>query len=126
MAGVDLTTVRDLLGHSDIKMTLRYSHLAPSHKKTAVNVLDSIINLKPTAQLLHNLPISGNKKALRSDEKNAKCLELLGGAERDRTVDLLTASQALSQLSYSPRKSSTYKKLTYLKYLKIKHLHILR
>ncbi len=26
----------------------------------------------------------------------------LGGAERDRTVDLLTASQALSQLSYSP------------------------
>ena len=28
-----------------------------------------------------------------------------GGAERDRTVDLLTASQALSQLSYSP----TYK-----------------
>ena len=25
-----------------------------------------------------------------------------GGAERDRTVDLLTASQALSQLSYSP------------------------
>jgi hypothetical protein len=26
----------------------------------------------------------------------------IGGAERDRTVDLLTASQALSQLSYSP------------------------
>ena len=50
MAGVDLTTVRDLLGHSDIKMTLRYSHLAPSHKKTAVNVLDSTINVKSTAQ----------------------------------------------------------------------------
>jgi hypothetical protein len=29
-------------------------------------------------------------------------LIILGGAERDRTVDLLTASQALSQLSYSP------------------------
>ncbi len=28
--------------------------------------------------------------------------ELLGGAERDRTVDLLNAIQALSQLSYSP------------------------
>jgi hypothetical protein len=27
------------------------------------------------------------------------------GAERDRTVDLLTASQALSQLSYSPSKT---------------------
>jgi hypothetical protein len=27
---------------------------------------------------------------------------ILGGAERDRTVDLLNAIQALSQLSYSP------------------------
>jgi hypothetical protein len=27
---------------------------------------------------------------------------LAGGAERDRTVDLLLAKQALSQLSYSP------------------------
>jgi hypothetical protein len=29
-------------------------------------------------------------------------LNRLGGAERDRTVDLMTASHALSQLSYSP------------------------
>jgi len=40
MAGVDLNTVRELLGHSDIKMTLRYSHLAPEHKAAAVAVLD--------------------------------------------------------------------------------------
>lgn len=39
MAGVDLNTVRELLGHADIKMTLRYAHLAPEHKARAVEKL---------------------------------------------------------------------------------------
>ena len=43
MAGVDLTTVRELLGHKDIKMTLRYAHLAPSHKVKAVDILDKTL-----------------------------------------------------------------------------------
>jgi hypothetical protein len=34
--------------------------------------------------------------------KQGKCLILNGGADRDRTDDLLNAIQALSQLSYSP------------------------
>ncbi len=55
MAGVDLTTVKELLGHKDFKMTLRYSHLAPSHKVKALDVLDNTLNGKPTIQKLYNL-----------------------------------------------------------------------
>ncbi|MDL2264151.1 site-specific integrase [Synergistaceae bacterium OttesenSCG-928-I11] len=39
MMGVDLNTVRELLCHSDMKMTLRYAHLAPTVKKSAVEML---------------------------------------------------------------------------------------
>jgi len=40
MSGVDLVTVKELMGHTGISMTLRYSHLAPEHKAQAVAKLN--------------------------------------------------------------------------------------
>ena len=41
MGGIDLNTVRELLGHGDMKMTLLYAHLAPEHMAQAIRVLDT-------------------------------------------------------------------------------------
>jgi integrase len=43
MAGVELITIKELLGHKDVTMTLRYAHLAPAQKRRAVDVLNGIL-----------------------------------------------------------------------------------
>jgi len=40
-AGVSLKATQELLGHSDVRMTLRYAHLAPSALRSAVEVLEN-------------------------------------------------------------------------------------
>ncbi len=44
MAGVDLMTVKEFLGHKDLKMTLRYTHLAPDYKRAAISRLDTYMD----------------------------------------------------------------------------------
>jgi integrase len=52
--GVPLNTVRDLLGHSTVQMSLRYAHLAPDQRREAVAKL----NEKPILALTLRLPWS--------------------------------------------------------------------
>jgi integrase len=41
MAGADLTTVKELMGHKTLAMTMRYAHLSTAHRVAAVRMLDA-------------------------------------------------------------------------------------
>ncbi|MBI1805090.1 MAG: site-specific integrase [Ignavibacteriae bacterium] len=57
-SGVSLKATQELLGHSDIRMTMRYAHLAPSALREAVLVLDQPV-LEGVGQPVGNaLPVA--------------------------------------------------------------------
>jgi integrase len=41
MAGVPLRTIAEILGHRDMRMTIRYAHLSPQHLRDAMRALDA-------------------------------------------------------------------------------------
>ena len=53
--GVPLNTVRDLLGHGSVGMSLRYAHLAPDQRREAVSKL----NERPLLTLTMRLQWAG-------------------------------------------------------------------
>jgi integrase len=50
MAGVDLRTIAELMGHKKIQMTMRYSHLGKSHKQDAIDRLSAFNALETQRQ----------------------------------------------------------------------------
>ncbi len=67
MSGVDPMTGKELLGHTTLTMTIRYSHLAPDHRMRAIQTLDSAYptdtitdtvensGIDPLAQVVENI-----------------------------------------------------------------------
>jgi len=82
MAGIDLKTVQELLGHKTFEMTLRYAHLSQDHKRWAINVLghrlDTIwtpedkkakkLELSPSLELRYNEDWEGYNEAAKSPD----------------------------------------------------------
>jgi integrase len=54
MAGVDLRTVQELMGHKNMTMTLRYAHLAEQHQKDAIERLVRAPKQAPAAVVRSN------------------------------------------------------------------------
>ncbi len=55
MAGVDLITVQQLMGHESLAMVLRYAGLAPNHKVKALEMLDNTLFGNQSIQKVYNL-----------------------------------------------------------------------
>jgi integrase len=60
MQGVDLRTVQQVMGHKDIKMTMRYSHLSPEYVHEAIERLDNLWTLFGHQQPVANDGMSHN------------------------------------------------------------------
>jgi len=79
MAGIDITTVKTLLGHKTLTMTLRYSHLAPSHTQNALSVLDAALSSPNYTKTIQ----SGFRYEKRDPADMAKSLIFHGGPSQN-------------------------------------------
>lgn len=52
MAGVDLKTVMEIMGHKSHRMAMRYQHPAPDHKLNAVKILDEVPSVFTTGDVV--------------------------------------------------------------------------
>jgi len=93
MAGVDIRTVQELMGHHSIAMTLRYSHLSPAHQLDAVQKLNAATGTTTGT----------SAEPSRSPERPAQQVvgnsQRIGGRCRARTCDPRRVKPMLFQLS---------------------------
>ena len=47
-------TVKELLGHATLTMTMRYTHLAPDHRMRAIKILDSAYRTDTKSDTVEN------------------------------------------------------------------------
>ncbi len=70
MAGIDLVTVSEILGHSDIKMTMRYAHPTPENRRRAVEALAAVFSRESNDMDTYRTPAPKDMPATRSLSTN--------------------------------------------------------
>ena len=91
MAGVDIRSVQELMGHSTIIMTMRYAHLSPSHLRTAVNKASLGVIAIKTGSATGSKTGSNTNEVIRDERRGIAevpkiSMGMIGGAERGRTA----------------------------------------
>jgi len=62
MRGGRLQALQAILGHADIKMTLRYAHLAPEHLRSEMAATERAPVLPATAEIQQNAQLVGSAR----------------------------------------------------------------
>jgi integrase len=70
MNNTGLAVVKELLGHKDIKMTMRYSHLSPEYKVRAISNLENTLFSKDEKPSTVTIPSTVDRKGLTEGVKN--------------------------------------------------------
>jgi hypothetical protein len=60
MRGGSLYGLKEILGHSDLKMTMRYAHLSPQHLRAGVMKLEGLTKLVSVAHGVAHSPSNGH------------------------------------------------------------------
>jgi integrase len=84
--GISLKAIQELLGHSDIKTTMRYAHLSPRELRQAVDVLSFGQRVGNTSDFLLNLPTSYKDGQSHFSPCIKQKTELLNSAFRKNNV----------------------------------------
>jgi hypothetical protein len=116
-SGLSDSTIMAVAGHVSQQMLRHYSHIRMEAKRQAVAVLESLPPVTPDAgaidpsELMDTRPNCPTKRGLQYKTQHSspswpQALSVTSlessGPEGDRTPDLLTASQARSQLRHRP------------------------